>query len=202
MKVKALKRIRAVIEELEPRILYSADAGALLHPDALAPVAEVRLLDGSANALDAGAAAATASNVAGALDAVRHELLFVDTGVNDYQKLVDGLLAGAGEGRRIDVLLLDPTRDGIAQVTAALAAPAQPVDALHFITHGGDGTIKLGGLWVRENTRDAHAEEIAGWQHGLAADADILLYGCDVADDGAGRALVNDLHQLTGANVA
>src|ERR1043166_3238362 len=45
MKSRHRKRPVLLVEELEPRILYSADFGALAHPDALAPAAEVRVLD-------------------------------------------------------------------------------------------------------------------------------------------------------------
>lgn len=41
-----------------------------------------------------------------------------------------------------------------------------------------------------------------GWAQHLAADADILLYGCDIAQGEAGQALVTELARLTGADIA
>ena len=48
----------------------------------------------------------------------------------------------------------------------------------------------------------ARAAQIASWGDALSADADVLLYGCDVAASADGPALVGGLAQLTGADVA
>ena len=45
-------------------------------------------------------------------------------------------------------------------------------------------------LWVKE------------WAKGLVSDAEILLYGCNVAKGDLGAAFAQRLSQLTGANVA
>ena len=220
MKRSAVKRTRLLVEEFEPRILYSADAGVLANGSALAPAAEVRVLDmralspvdaapppapaatavdGAVAVPDAPAATATATDRE---TAVRHELVFVDAGVHDYRTLLNDLIANAGDGRELSVVLLDPKANGIDQITQALAAQQHAVDAIHFITHGTDGAVKLGNVWLNDQNVDAYAASIAGWQQGLAPDADLLFYGCDVADNADGRALVDALHALTGANVA
>ena len=46
------------------------------------------------------------------------------------------------------------------------------------------------------------AAEIESWSHALTADADLLIYGCDIAATQAGEALVSGLAALTGADVA
>src|SRR5581483_5695489 len=48
----------------------------------------------------------------------------------------------------------------------------------------------------------AHAGQIKAWGSALAADADLLLYGCNVAQQADGQALVDALGRLTGADVA
>ena len=48
----------------------------------------------------------------------------------------------------------------------------------------------------------ANAGRIKQWGSALSNDADLLLYGCDVAKSDAGRALVDALSRLTGADVA
>ena len=45
--------------------------------------------------------------------AVRLDLVFVDTGAADYQRLVDDLLANSDSTRELEVYLLDANRDGI-----------------------------------------------------------------------------------------
>ncbi|XPM55095.2 MAG: DUF4347 domain-containing protein [Leptolyngbya sp. IPPAS B-1204] len=44
--------------------------------------------------------------------------------------------------------------------------------------------------------------ELQAWSKALTADADILLYGCNVAENASGKTFVNSLSQLTGADVA
>ena len=96
--------------------------------------------------------------------------------------------------------MLDPEQRRIAGV-AALARVA-PLDALHFITHGTDGAVQLGDVWLQNRNIGDYAPALAAWREALAPDADILLYGCDIADDAEGRAFVDALHALTGADVA
>ena len=64
--------------------------------------------------------------------------------------------------------------------------------------------VGSGSTWSRTRWRIplARAAQIASWGDALSADADVLLYGCDVAASADGRALVGGLAQLTGADVA
>jgi len=215
MKRHAAKRVRLVIEELEPRILYSADAGALANPAALTQGAEVRSLDAyampvaapeAANtaAAPADAAAAQTADAPPAADAVaqtRHEIAFVDTQVADYQQIVDDLTRQNTVERQIEVVLLDASRDGIEQIGETLQNRHE-IDAVHIFSHGVDGALELGDAWLNSYSLEARADAISQWGTALSANADILLYGCDVAADGQGQAFVNRLGQLTGADVA
>ena len=88
--------------------------------------------------------------------------MFVDPRVPDREQLLAGLTGQAADGRSFEVIVLDPARDGIAQVTAALAERIQ-VDAVHFITHGTDGAVQLGGTWLDAKTLGANADAMAGW---------------------------------------
>ena len=53
--------------------------------------------------------------------ATRLELVFVDTGAEDYQHLVDDLLADSDSTRELEVYLLDSNRDGVDQISEILA---------------------------------------------------------------------------------
>ena len=190
---QASVRERPLFEELEPRILYSADAGAVLHPDALTPSAEVRVLD---------LPNPSSSQTTTTQPAIQtHEIVFVDTAVNGYQQLVDDILANQSETRQIDVVLLDATRDGIAQITETLVVE-RDVSAIHIISHGSDGQVQLGGIVLNSNTLQTYATSIAAWSEALNANADILIYGCDVVDSASGQQLIDALAYLTGADVA
>ena len=77
------------------------------------------------------------------LEAARLELVFVDTGAQDYQTLVADLLVGADPQRELEVHLLEGGRDGIGQISEVLAGH-DDVDAVHIVAHGTDGAVKLG----------------------------------------------------------
>ncbi|MEO8297523.1 MAG: autotransporter-associated beta strand repeat-containing protein, partial [Burkholderiales bacterium] len=140
------------------------------------------------------AEAAVAAVSAPQAEAARHEIVFIDTGVHDWQTLRDGVTAGA------EVVLLDPAQDGLAQIDAALAG-RHDLDAIHIISHGFEGGIVLGGQRLDAAALNNQAERLAAIGAALGAQGDILLYGCDVASD-AGQAFVSRLATLTGADVA
>ncbi|MDX1764619.1 MAG: DUF4347 domain-containing protein, partial [bacterium] len=132
---------------------------------------------------------------------VRREIVFIDTQVPDYQDLVNDLLATSDDGRHVEVVLLDSQRDGVEQISKTLSG-YQDLEAVHIVSHGRDGSIQLGNGWLTDETVDAYADSIEGWGQALTESADILLYGCDLAAAEEGRALINNLSILTGADVA
>ena len=99
------------------------------------------------------------------------------------------------------VLTLDPTRDALSQISASLAGQSS-VTSLRIIGHGQAGSLSLAGQTIDLATLQARSVEVATWASHLTADADILLYGCSVASTADGRAFVNTLATLTGADVA
>ena len=112
---------------------------------------------------------------------------------------LEQLIAGLGDS---SVLVLDSSRDGMAQITEALAASNGTVDSLHIISHGSDGNLALGSSALNAGSMGQYGNALAQWGNALSAEGDILLYGCDVASSMAGEAFVSQLSQLTGADVA
>src|SRR5690242_7993477 len=97
------KRRRPLIEEIEPRILYSADLSPVSTP---LPVAETRTIEATgefSTHLDAQQSAAAEQQV-------RNEIVFVETNTPDYQKLVHNIQSQATAQRQVDVVLLDASR--------------------------------------------------------------------------------------------
>ena len=99
------------------------------------------------------------------------------------------------------VVTLDPTRDAISQISDSLAGQSS-LTSLRVIGHGQPGSLSLAGQTINLATLQARSVEVAGWASHLTPDADILLYGCSVASTAGGRAFVNTLATLTGADVA
>lgn len=58
------------------------------------------------------------------------ELIIVDTGVDEYSELVEGIIS---EGRGIEIVFLQSEQDGIEQITDLLSRFTQ-LDAIHFVS--------------------------------------------------------------------
>jgi hypothetical protein len=125
---------------------------------------------------------------------VSRSLLFIDSGVADVQTLVDG--AGTAE-----VHLLRSGEDAIAQITQTLMGRRE-IESLQILSHGRSGALQLGETWLDSQSLPGYVGALKSWGAALSADADILLYGCNVAQDVAGQGFVNLLAQATGADVA
>ena len=97
--------------------------------------------------------------------------------------------------------MLDGDRDGLEQISEALAG-RDNVAAVHIIAHGGEGVVQLGSNVFNADALERRALEIEAWQSALTADADILLYGCDVAASAQGQLFVDALARLTDADVS
>ncbi len=177
------------LTDLEQRIVYSATPVPVPAEatDVPCDVCEV-------------AAAADDTAVAPAEATQRLELLFVDPSTPDADVLIQDVLAGRPDAT-FEVIVLDAERDGIAQISEALAA-YEGVDAVHLVSHGYDGNVRIGGTWLNQQSLADYSQEFGRWSGSLAEDADFLIYGCDLAASEAGRDLVSSLSVLTGADVA
>lgn len=175
--------LRPLAEALEERVLHSADLGgallgapATLHADADTP----------------GNLSLSRSSV---------EIVFVDQGIDDADRLVADLQAQQAAGRPIEVVTIARGEDGLQAISQALAG-REAVGAIHVLAHGSDGVLQLGATALDASTLFIRAAEVAGWATALSAQADLLLYGCDLAAGPAGQLLLSDLAALTGADVA
>ena len=124
-----------------------------------------------------------------------NQLVFVDPNVKDYQTLLQGLAPGS------QVIMLDAQQDGIEQMTAAIAQHPH-LTGIHILSHGQAGSVFLGRTQLNGLTLDRYTAQLQQWSKSLAAGADILFYGCDLAGNAAGQTLIQQLSHLTGADIA
>ena len=178
-------RPRLLVEELEPRILYSADAAGVLGLHGVLAT-EPRQAE---------------PEVSVQQSAQAHEIVFIDSRVPDAMKLADELLQQRGGGRSFDIVMLQAGEDGIAQIGRVLAQE-QGLSAIHVIAHGSSGAMELGSSHLDASLLSKDSAAVAAWGRALADDGDLLLYGCDVAQGDGGRGFVQALGALTGADVA
>lgn len=64
------------------------------------------------------------------------------------------------------------------------------------------GNLYLGTTELNSNNLEKFSPQIKQWGKALTENADILLYGCNVAAKQIGLQFIQKLHQLTGANIA
>ncbi len=125
------------------------------------------------------------------------ELLVVDGRVPRR----DLLLRAAREG--VATLVLDPGRDGLAQIEAALAG--RDYAAVHLVAHGRPGEVRIGATVLDAATARAESARLGRWFARRApyeTAPELLVYACDAASGPLGVALVRALADATGAEVA
>jgi VCBS repeat-containing protein len=184
-----------LLEPLEPRLLLSADSilsevyRSLLDDAAQGPgrdfAAIVQELDAATRAETPAVAVAWSDGWKPAANA----LIVADA------SLAKNLRAGG------DVLVLDGNRDGLEQITQALAGRSG-VTELHMLAHGASGRLQLGSTTLDASSLEQHTAQLFAWAPALSADADILLYACDLAAGTEGLGFVQQFALLTGADVA
>ncbi|MEL7448535.1 MAG: DUF4347 domain-containing protein [Pseudomonadota bacterium] len=207
------KARRFSVEPLEPRLLLSADwAGVLAPPwsdDAgqLPSVADDLWLPPMAqgNGSDVTAPEPLDLSALGELHShesadSRLEVVVVDAGVDGFEELVADITGRDSDSQYL-VHVIEADVDGIASLSALLAG-LDSVDAVHIVSHGDDGGFQLGNTWLDSASVGAHADALGGWSESLAEDADLLVYGCNLAATEDGLQLVDSLATFTGADVA
>ena len=122
-------------------------------------------------------------------------LVFIDSGVEDIQTLTDNI-SGAAE-----VIVLDSDRDELLQISEHLSN-YQDLDAVHIVSHGEPGELLFGNATLNSDTLPEYKKTIKEWSLALDEDADLLLYGCEVTLDGKGSSFVQQLSQVTQADIS
>jgi hypothetical protein len=122
-------------------------------------------------------------------------LIFVDQNVNDYQTLVAEAQPGT------ELYVLNAAQDAIEQITHTLLGRSG-IASISILSHGADGELDFAGGALTLGNLSSHLGELQSWRQALAVGADILLYGCNVAEDAKGQSFVNGIAQATGADVA
>ncbi len=121
-------------------------------------------------------------------------LVVIDSRIPDYASLLDQLPAHA------IVRVVDAQESGLDAIHAALAQGQ--FQAVHILSHGTPGSFAIGTDTINNETLPRQADALAGWATQLTADADILLYGCDIAQGEAGRLFINEVARLTSADIS
>src|SRR5688500_3076159 len=103
-------------------------------------------------------------------------IVFVDSRLSGHERLISG---------SAEVVVLDQDRDGLAQIASYLDGRSG-LDAIHVVSHGAAGTLRLGSTRLDATTLDEHADEFRAIGRSLTTSGDILFYACNLAQGDAG----------------
>ncbi|MBQ0784346.1 MAG: DUF4347 domain-containing protein, partial [Amphritea sp.] len=139
-------RRKPLIMALEPRILL--DGAAVVTTADL--TTDVAYQDGAAQTETVEQSVHFAAPAPTGTDSGnRREVAFVDTAVEDYQSLADGL------DESVEIILIDGNGNGLEQMVAALQGETG-IDAIHLFSHGDVGELKLGTLTLNDDNLQAN----------------------------------------------
>lgn len=128
--------------------------------------------------------------------AAQESLVFIDPHLEDYQSLVAGISPSA------KVVVLDPSKDGIEQITRELSNYNHVVSKVEILSHGASGHLQLGQTSLDSAAVDLYSQQLQSWAEALTDNADILIDSCNVAQDEQGKRFVTKLSELTKADIA
>ncbi|MDX2215332.1 MAG: DUF4394 domain-containing protein [Oculatellaceae cyanobacterium bins.114] len=120
--------------------------------------------------------------------------VFIDRAVQDYSTLVAHLKPG------YQAVVLESDRDGITQISEVLQT-SYDVTEVHVVAHGSPGCLQLGNTQINLANLQHYATSLSQWRQVLVQGADLVLYGCRLAEQGW-NAFSHILQNLTGANIA
>jgi len=123
------------------------------------------------------------------------EVAFISSSVMRAEKIADELPQHA------QLLFLADDVNGLWQITDYLAR-CNDIDTVRIISHGNAGKVVLNSESVDTQYLTRRYEWIESWGNALSENADILLYGCNLAATAEGRTLVQSIADMTGADVA
>uniref|UniRef100_UPI0005544070 DUF4347 domain-containing protein n=1 Tax=Dolichospermum circinale TaxID=109265 RepID=UPI0005544070 len=89
----------------------------------------------------------------------------------------------------------------IQQITQNLSGLTN-IDSVQIISQGAEGSLSLGSIVLNSANLSNYTSQLQQWGQSLTVTGDILLYGSNVAQGSAGKTFVQQISQLTGADVA
>ncbi|MEW6349003.1 MAG: ELWxxDGT repeat protein [Thermodesulfobacteriota bacterium] len=131
----------------------------------------------------------------------QHELnvVLVSKALNQIETISNAVKDGA------KVVVFDGAHDGLTSITHVIeqlvADSGVKIHGLAVLAHGDVGVVSLGSDQINFINVTSAATQFGRLGESLGQDAQIQFYGCDVAANQFGEALVNSIARYTGADV-
>ena len=177
--------VESTFEQLEERVLFDGVPDAcVVQPEADAsemPPAQMQTADST--------------------QLVDQQLVIVDPRAENADALVASILDDAGEAN-VELLTLDESRDGIAQISDLLDSADGRYSSVHIVASGEDGEVRLGRTRLNDSTLGRYVPELAQWSTSLHEGAEVQFYGAELESYQAGEELLESIGAVTGAAVS
>ena len=182
-----------LIEQLEERALFNAVPIAPVDANAI-EMESAALLETVVSAISAGDAEEAQQQ-----EQVENlEILFVDKSVEGFENIVADFV----DSRNIEVFFINDSSSGIEQIANHLEGRSD-IQAIHIVSHGADGQLNLGNSTIQHSDlASQYSSELIRIGQALSDSGDILIYGCDLAASEDGETFIEELSNLTNADVA
>ncbi len=125
----------------------------------------------------------------------RKEIVFIDSGVDNYQTIVDAIDSSKS------IYLIDSNENGFEKMQNALQGQTD-VDAVHIIGHASAGQVVLGNSILNADTINSFSNTLQSIRNSLTQDGDLLFYGCNLAQGEQGKLLLQQIGNITQADIA
>ncbi|MEM8502624.1 MAG: PA14 domain-containing protein [Cyanobacteria bacterium P01_D01_bin.1] len=119
---------------------------------------------------------------------------FVDTTLSNSDTIEQAL-------SNKQIVQLPSETNGVEEITQVLSG-YQNLESIHIFSYGNSGTLQLGDAVLSQAFMSEYSDELQSWGEALISEGDVFLYGSNVAAGTVGAAFVDQISQLTGADVA
>ena len=125
----------------------------------------------------------------------RKQIVFIDKQVPDYEKLAKSL------EKMLKFILLKQTKMDLRKLRKTLEN-GKKYSAIHIIGHGSAGQILFGNALLTNESIENYKSTLSNIGESLTKKGDILFYGCNIAANESGEALLKKISNFTKADIA
>jgi len=125
----------------------------------------------------------------------RKQIVFIDKQVPDYEKLAKSFR------KNVEIHFIETNEDGFKKIEQTLEN-GKKYSAIHIIGHGSAGQILFGNALLTNENIENYKSTLSNIGESLTKKGDILFYGCNIAANDKGEALLKKISNLTKADIA
>ena len=125
----------------------------------------------------------------------RKQIVFIDKQVPDYEKLAKSFR------KNVEIHFIESNEDGFKKIEKTLEN-GKKYSAIHIIGHGSAGQILFGNALLTNESIENYKSTLSNIGESLTQKGDILFYGCNIAANDKGEALLKKISNITKADIA